>query len=333
MGLKFLQDIVNLDNIQFVNSSGTNAGLINMDGNDFVLSNPLGDILLGDGSADVFIGDGVNNVDIRFEQSGSITADNASATLTIGGTGGLVIESPTIAGTITDSTNSLAFLGTAQTFTGQKFFDAGFDAHPIMLSGSQNFDNIDRSGFYNLYNTSSGSTNPPPNGAYGTMIAIGNDKQSQGFGMQLFHQRTGGAGQLQVRGMNDSGSTWSSWNTVYTSADTAAIADGGTGIATADQIHTFVTGFNYLTAETNLFLGDGGDLTTSPGYNKLIYTGQISNGVSGLFPASDNSNSIITLNRHSGNYDSQLGFSSNGNVYYRKFSNTAINTTQGWDNC
>ena len=112
MGLKFLQDIVNLDNIQFVNGSGTNAGLINMDGDDLVLSNPLGDILLGDGSADVFIGDGVNNVDIRFEQSGSITADNASATLTIGGTGGLVIESPTINSPTLNSTsinNKLTF--------------------------------------------------------------------------------------------------------------------------------------------------------------------------------------------------------------------------------
>ena len=96
MGLKFLQDIANLDNIQFINSSGTNAGLINMDGNDLVISNSQGDVLLGDGSADVFIGDGTNNVDIRFEQSGSITADNSNATLTIGGTGNLVVEEPTI---------------------------------------------------------------------------------------------------------------------------------------------------------------------------------------------------------------------------------------------
>lgn len=86
MGLKFLQDIVNLDNIQFVNSSGTNAGLINMDGNDLVLSNPLGDILLGDGASDVYIGDGTNNVDILFEQSGSIKADDSSSgvVLTLG---------------------------------------------------------------------------------------------------------------------------------------------------------------------------------------------------------------------------------------------------------
>jgi len=89
---------------------------------------------------------------------------------------------------------------------------------------------------------------------------------------------------------------------------------------------------NYLTSytETNLFLGNGGYLTTAPGYNRLIYTGQISNGVSGLFAATNNANSVITLNRHNGNYDSQLGFSSNGKVYYRSFSGTAINTTLGW---
>jgi len=232
MGLKFLQDIANLDNIQFINSSGTNAGLINMDGNDLVISNSQGDVLLGDGSADVFIGDGVNNVDIRFEQSGFITADNSSATLTIGGTGNLVLEEPTINGTATFSGN-VAVSGTV-------------DGRDVATDGTK------------LDGISTGADVTP------------------------------------------------SW------------------VPSSDP--------NYLTSytETNLFLGAGGSLTTAPGYNRLIYTGQISNGVSGLFAASDNSNSVITLNRHSGNYDSQLGFSSNGNVYYRKFSNTAINTTQGW---
>ena len=70
-------------------------------------------------------------------------------------------------------------------------------------------------------------------------------------------------------------------------------------------------------------------ITTQPGTNNLIYSGQISSGTAGLFAASDNSNSIITLNRHSGNYDSQLGFSSNGNIYYRKKSNTT-NNLQAW---
>lgn len=44
-------------------------------------------------------------------------------------------------------------------------------------------------------------------------------------------------------------------------AKTAAIADGGTGLATADQIHTFVTGFNYLTANQTITLS--GDVSGS----------------------------------------------------------------------
>ena len=120
--------------------------------------------------------------------------------------------------------------------------------------------------------------------------------------------------------------------------DSRDVAADGTkldGISTgADVTPSWVPSSdpNYLTSytETNLFLGDGGTLTTAPGYNRLIYTGQISNGVSGLFAATNNANSVITLNRHNGNYDSQLGFSSNGKVYYRTFSGTAINTTLGW---
>ena len=242
--------------IQFTNLAGANTGKIESDGDNLVLSNAVGDILLGDGASDIYIGDGTNSVDVLFEVSGSLSAESGAA-LTLGGAGGtLSLASPTITGTITDSTNSLAFLAGAQTFTGQKFFDAGFDAHPIMLSGSQNFDNIDRSGFYNLYNTSSGSTNAPPGGTYGTMIAIGNDKGGSGFGMQLFHQRTGGAGQLQVRGMNDSGSAWTSWNTVYTASDTAAVANNASTIATGDQIYDFVIGLGYLPKAGGTMTGD-----------------------------------------------------------------------------
>ena len=123
MGLNFLQDISNLDNIQFINSSGTNAGLINMDGNDLVISNSQGDVLLGDGSADVFIGDGTNNVDIRFEQSGSITADNSNATLTIGGTGNLVVEEPTINNPTFSGAFNLGSKLTLSTSNGYILFD------------------------------------------------------------------------------------------------------------------------------------------------------------------------------------------------------------------
>lgn len=50
----------------------------------------------------------------------------------------------------------------------------------------------------------------------------------------------------------------------------------------------------------------------------------------GMFPATDNSNAIITLNRHDGAYDSQLGFSSNGNLYYRNFLNRIPDETLPW---
>ena len=112
-------------------------------------------------------------------------------------------------------------------------------------------------------------------------------------------------------------------------ATTQSSSDNSTKIATT----AYVKSQGYLTSytETNAFLGDGGSLLTHPGTSRLIYTGPISAGTSGLFATADNANSVITLNRHSGNYNSQLGFSSNGNVYYRGFNNTAINTTQGWN--
>ena len=44
---------------------------------------------------------------------------------------------------------------------------------------------------------------------------------------------------------------------------TAAIADSGTGLATADQIHTFVTGLVYITTDTNTTYSAGTGLTLS----------------------------------------------------------------------
>jgi hypothetical protein len=102
-------------------------------------------------------------------------------------------------------------------------------------------------------------------------------------------------------------------------------------VRTTDSV-TFanITGPLTGTATAATRLIDGGDLLSQVGDGTLIYTGQISNGVAGLFPATDNSNTVITVNRHPGNYYSQLGFSSNGSMYYRSFSAAAINTSQAW---
>ena len=54
---KFLSNI-NLEaanDLQFKNAAGTNTGKIEADGNDLVLSNAVGDILLGDGASDIYI--------------------------------------------------------------------------------------------------------------------------------------------------------------------------------------------------------------------------------------------------------------------------------------
>jgi hypothetical protein len=72
--------------IQFENTSGTAAGRIEQNGDDLVISNAVGDVLFGDADSDVYIGDGVNSVDLLFEQSSSIKAEDGSTgvTLTLG---------------------------------------------------------------------------------------------------------------------------------------------------------------------------------------------------------------------------------------------------------
>ena len=118
------------------------------------------------------------------------------------------------------------------------------------------------------------------------------------------------AGALSAPGYNDS-----NWNTAH----------GWGNHAVAGYLKSAVT------TETNLFLGDGGNASTHPGTSRVVFSGQVSAGSGALgMPTVDNSNSFLNINRHSGNYNSQLGFSSNSHMYYRSFSNTAINSSQAW---
>jgi hypothetical protein len=85
MAIKLVSALSTPQHIQFKNSAGTNTGKIETSGDDLVISNAVGDVLFGDVDSDVYIGDGVNNVNIIFEQSGSIKGENGgSATLTVG---------------------------------------------------------------------------------------------------------------------------------------------------------------------------------------------------------------------------------------------------------
>ena len=70
--------------IAFSSSAGSGSGNIQQDGDNLVISNGIGDVLLGDGASDVFIGDGTNNVDIVFEQNGEIRDDGSGKNITLG---------------------------------------------------------------------------------------------------------------------------------------------------------------------------------------------------------------------------------------------------------
>jgi hypothetical protein len=84
-GIRFLTDLTTKQPIQFQTSAGTDAGKIEMDGNDLVITNAVGNVLFGDAGGDVYIGDGVNSVDLLFEQNASIKGeDGGTVTLTVG---------------------------------------------------------------------------------------------------------------------------------------------------------------------------------------------------------------------------------------------------------
>ena len=123
---KFLNDIKleQANDIQFKTTAGANAGKIEQDGNNLVLSNAVGDILLGDGASDVYIGDGTNNVDIIFEQSGSIKGDGSAVTLTLGGSNTtLNLENPNINGALSIGATTINNKLTFTTTNGYILFD------------------------------------------------------------------------------------------------------------------------------------------------------------------------------------------------------------------
>ena len=74
----------------------------------------------------------------------------------------------------------------------------------------------------------------------------------------------------------------------------------------------------------------GNPISSSVSTGYLQYNYGIDKNTAGLFPWVSNANGLLTINKHEGNYYSQLGFSSNGKLYYRNFEGVALNTTTGW---
>jgi hypothetical protein len=167
------------------------------------------------------------------------------------------------------------------------------------------------SGFYQ----SSSNSNAPGTGYY-NMLNVRHSNSSNQHGFQMAASYYDNHVYTRTYSGGSSGSTGSfrTWAKQYSDAN-------------------FIAGTDYAIATHEHYkLLAGGGITTQAGAGTLIHTAQVNLGTTGLFPASDNANSIITVNRHPGDYYSQLGFSSNGRMYYRKYANQAIsaNVSEAW---
>jgi|GEM_PF-5670082 len=76
--------------------------------------------------------------------------------------------------------------------------------------------------------------------------------------------------------------------------------------------HTHASFYN-----TSYYGGNVNDLIQD---YRLVYTHCVISSSTNLFPISNNANAILSIATHGGGYNHQLGFSSNGNIYSRRFS-------------
>lgn len=137
-----------------------------------------------------------------------------------------------------------------------------------------------------------------------TAEAIGSDLHVllAGGGSKALSDFATSTGVVTALGTNGNYVTWTKNGTANNLVvPYAAVAEGISGIYSAGLPTSFSTG------------------RVTHHYNILV-------GTEGLFPNADNANSILTVNRHAGNYLSQLGFSSNKRLYFRSASGADINS-------
>lgn len=89
-------------------------------------------------------------------------------------------------------------------------------------------------------------------------------------------------------------------------AKTINITPSGIGAATSGHNHTKIQGIMSSTAVPGK--SDDGFLT---------YHFNVNSELTNNMPAANNANAILTISRHNGDYTTQLGFSSDDNIYYR----------------
>ena len=105
-----------------------------------------------------------------------------------------------------------------------------------------------------------------------------------------------------------------------TSGQTYTLPSTGGTLALSSHTHSSITGSNKHDAAVPTSTVGNGVLT-------LFYN--VDNS-SGNMPKTNNANAILQINKHSGEYDSQLGFSSDGNIYYRSALGSEFTTSSPW---
>jgi trimeric autotransporter adhesin len=290
--------------IVFDNSSGTECGSITQDGDNLVISNAVGDVLLGDGASDIYIGDGTNNVDILFEQSGAIKAEDGSTgvTLTIGsGDTTLVLESP-ISGNITASgnisasgTGSFGMVGIGTTTPSEKLEVSGTiksistSAAHLILNGDTN--NTGDTGDVDAIIDFLADGNP---GIYGYRINTENWAGQTALNFQeyingaytsrLFISKDGNVGigtttptaRLHVAG-----------NILATTNITASSNIRASGFLTAQNITASSNISASGTITANAFVGSGASLTSLPSQTDNNFTTTLKNKLDAIEALAD----------------------------------------------
>ena len=90
---------------------------------------------------------------------------------------------------------------------------------------------------------------------------------------------------------------------------------------TESEIDTKLSNINTtLTSHNHTELAGVASAQAVPGKSKdgfMTYHYNVNNGLTNNMPSSNNANAILTISRHAGDYTTQLGFSSDDNIYYR----------------
>jgi hypothetical protein len=237
--------------IQFTNLAGANTGKIESDGNNLVLSNAVGDILLGDGASDIYIGNGTDAVDVLFEVSGSLSAES-NATLTLGGEGGTLALGSALAlgsnnltggGTITGTT----LTGTSLDMNGDADISGSLNlgSYTVASQGNQSLSgkitSFQNSGSTNLYLGIKNAAYPNRGWAFNPITSGVNCNlviKEHGSDADRIKISTGGnfevlTGSVTATGLDINGAATIDGTTTITSSSTAALKIvGGTGVDT-----------------------------------------------------------------------------------------------------